>query len=126
MMMDDDQSMATPDEVRGLNKVTETLFNTTVQFFGYALQCERVYFASEREPYFETVAFYAAIPDIKLAVDKHLVCEFGEDYKSDAFKHIQTYLDVEQCGGVFVEATDLQGDVLRFWLQLVKPIPRDV
>jgi hypothetical protein len=87
---------------------------------GYVLQCEHVYLRGGRSFDFETIAHYRTIPDVALAVHEHLVREFGDDYKSDVFESVETYRDDAHCGGVLVEATDMEGDTLRFWLQPVE------
>jgi hypothetical protein len=59
------------------------------------------------------------MPNIKLIVHEYLVQEYGGDYKNCIFESVNTYLDDVHCGGTMIEATDLEGDVLRFWLQKV-------
>ena len=89
---------------------------------GYALQREHVANRSHSEPMadFETIAFYTEMPDdMTPAVFDHLFGKFGEDWKKNIFRRIETYLDQSQCGGKLIEATFLDGDVLRFWLQAV-------
>ena len=88
---------------------------------GYALQREHIHNRLHSEPFsdFHTVAFYTAIPDLTQVVSDHLFATFGEAFKQNVFKTIETFLDDAQCGGKLIEATFPDFDVLRFWLQPV-------
>ena len=88
---------------------------------GYVLQCETVHYHSDCPSDFETIAYYKSeMPDVRLAVHEYLVSEYGEDYKTAVFESVDTTLDKDYIGGVIIEATDMEGDILRFWLQIVK------
>ena len=88
---------------------------------GYALQREHINNRSHSEAAsdFETVALYTAIPDLTQVVLDHLLATFGEAFKKNVFKTIDTYLDDAHCGGKLIEATFPDHDVIRFWLQPV-------
>ena len=92
---------------------------------GYVLQCEIIHFHSDCPSDFETIVYYKSseisdIPDVRLAVHEYLVSEYGEDYKTAVFDSVDTTLDKDHIGGYIIEATDMEGDILRFWLQMVK------
>ena len=82
----------------------------------YVLQCVDLDDPSD----FKTIAYYpdtdiTGMPDIKIVVHEYLSHEYGDDYKRDVFDSIDTYID--DAGGCRIEATDLEGGILRFWLQ---------
>lgn len=87
------------------------------------LQCSQIGFYDRDggETNFETLDSFDEEPEDPVGVIRdYLAEEHGEDYETTIFESVQVYKDKDHCCGVFVEATDMEGDVLRFWFQRVK------
>ena len=70
----------------------------------------------------KVVSVFGEINEAIEALHQYLPEEYGEDYKS-IFQSVTVYKDIDLCGGMMIEAVDMEGDVIRIWIDEVKRKP---
>jgi hypothetical protein len=86
----------------------------------YVLQCDHVHNHDDGGTDQESLAVYGNLEDALWALRRYLPEEYGHDYKTGVFVSVTEFRDDEHCGGVMIEAEDMEGDVLRLWIQELK------
>ena len=92
----------------------------------YVLKCETAHYHDDTGVSQEVIGVFPSMELALEAMQRYLPDEYGEDFEDEVFESVETLRDgdaEECCGGVMIEAVDMEGDVTRLWVEEMRKGP---